>query len=109
MSERIRSYAEFWPFYLREHRQPVTRAVHVLGTSAAVILLASAAATWDWVFIPPALILGYGCAWIAHAVVERNRPATFKHPLWSLYSDVRMSVLFFSGKLERELTRHGIS
>src|SRR5882672_9184784 len=109
MAERLRTYAEFWPFYLGEHRQPATRAVHLLGTGSALILLASAAACRDWVFIPPAIILGYGCAWIGHVVVERNRPATFKYPLWSLYSDVRMFALFITGKLDRELDRHGIS
>jgi hypothetical protein len=108
MAKRLQNYAEFWPFYLGEHRQPGTRAVHLLGTGSALILLASAALNRDWVFIPPAIVLGYGCAWIGHLLIERNRPATFTYPLWSLYSDVRMFALFVCGRLERELKRHKI-
>jgi hypothetical protein len=109
MAERFRTYAEFWPFYLAEHRQRGTRAIHLAGTGLALGLLLLAAVTADWAFILPALIVGYGCAWIGHVAIERNRPATFKYPLWSLYSDVRMFALFVCGRLGRELERHGIN
>jgi hypothetical protein len=85
---RIATYAEFWPHYLREHGKPATRAWHFCGTTAAlasVVLFA------------------------AHFFVERNKPATFRHPVWSLISDVRMYGLWLTGGLSGELRKAGIA
>ena len=104
-SERIESFQEFWPFYVGEHRRRATRAWHFLGTTLALALLAaSAAARWWWglVAVP---VCGYAFAWISHALIERNRPATFRYPLWSLAADFKMWWLIVSGRMAGEVKR----
>jgi hypothetical protein len=104
----IRSYREFWPYYLNEHKQPKTRALHLAGTGATMALIAAGIVTANIWFLPAAVLAGYGPAWFAHFVVEKNRPATFRYPLWSLISDFRMAATWLAGGLHRELKRAGI-
>ena len=105
----IRTYAEFWPYYLGEHSRPSTRAWHIAGTGLATALLGAALLTLDARLLLGAAVAGYGPAWIAHFLIQKNRPATFRYPLWSLVSDVRMAAIWLGGGLERELKKAGIS
>ena len=105
-SARFRSYAEFWPHYLAEHGRPATRAVHIAGTALALVLLVTGIAVGHWGWALAAVIVGYGFAWLSHLFIERNRPATFTYPVWSLVSDFRMFWLFVTGRLAAELRRH---
>ncbi len=109
MSDRLRTYAEFWPYYLREHRRRLTRALHYVGTLAFLGLSSTAAILSDWRLLPPGVVCAYGFAWFAHFFVEHNRPATFTYPFWSLISDLRMLALALSFSLGRELRRAGIA
>lgn len=106
MSEREpRSFGEFWPFYVCEHSRPATRALHAAGTLASTALLVGLAASGRWRWLPAALVVGYGFAWAAHFFVEHNRPATFKHPLWSFIADYKMVALMLAGRMGEEVAR----
>ncbi|MDY7230101.1 DUF962 domain-containing protein [Hyalangium rubrum] len=105
MTERIRTYAEFWPFYLREHANPATRWMHFVGTSAGVGLGIAAAVLGKASLVPAALVASYGMAWVSHFGIEKNRPASFKYPLWSFISDFRMLGLMATGQLGPHLER----
>lgn len=109
MAERISSYREFWPYYLREHAQPATRAIHLLGTAIASTCLVALIWTGNLWLLLGALVGGYGPAWFAHFFVEHNKPATFTYPLWSLFSDYRMAFAWLTGRLGRELVKAGVN
>lgn len=104
---KITSYADFWPYYLSEHARPQTRMLHYLGTAMTFGFagVATVAGGWWWLLVP---LAGYGMAWPAHFLVERNRPATFTYPLWSLVSDYRMFFLAISGRLQPHLAAAGV-
>ena len=99
MDSQAKTFDEFWPHYLRAHRHPVNRALHFVGTAATLGTIASAVATLHpaWLFLLP--VAGYGPAWAGHFVFERNRPATWQHPLWSLRGDLKMFLLALRGKM----------
>ena len=109
MSERIRTFATFWPFYLGEHSLPLTRALHFIGTSLALLQLIYAIVSMTWQPLIGALLCGYFWAWIAHFFVEKNRPATFTYPLYSFIADWRMWALMAVRKLDGELKRCGVT
>jgi hypothetical protein len=108
MAGPISRYAEFWPYYLREHARRGTRALHFIGTTLTILLVVAAVLTLQWWLLLVAVVAGYLFAWIGHFVVERNRPATFTYPAWSLASDFRMYFLWVAGRLEPELRRAGL-
>lgn len=109
MTDRKASYGEFWPFYLQEHAQPATRNLHYVGTMLVIAIAAFSVLTQLWLLLLAMPVAGYFFAWISHAFVERNKPATFTHPLWSLISDFRMFFLWLTGRLDRELEAAGVA
>ncbi len=99
MSKPIQSFEDFYPFYLKEHSNPTNRLLHVIGTTIVLALIATTIIHLNpyWlIFIP---ISGYGFAWIGHFFFEKNQPATFKYPLWSLKSDFKMYFDILNGKV----------
>lgn len=87
---QFRSFAEFYPFYLGEHSNPTCRRLHFVGTSLVIALLAYTIASGKWLLLLLIPVVGYGFAWIGHFVFEKNRPATFDHPWYSLIGDFAM-------------------
>ena len=88
--QTYRTFADFYPFYLGEHRNPTCRRLHFVGTSIGAVLLVIALLTQHWWLIAVALVEGYAFAWVGHYFFERNRPATFKYPLFSFMGDWRL-------------------
>ena len=96
--ERYRSFAAFYPYYIHEHSNRTCRRIHVVGTGLVILALAAFLVTRDpwWLLAMP--VIGYGFAWVGHAVFEKNRPATFTYPLWSLMGDFRLFFETVSGR-----------
>jgi hypothetical protein len=104
-SAGMKTFADFWPYYLGEHRNPLNRLLHVVGSTAGLALVALAVWRQQWALVPAGIVCGYAFAWIGHFVVERNKPATFQHPLWSFVGDWKMYGLMVTGRLPAELSR----
>lgn len=110
MAERTyKTFADFFPYYLREHAKPSTRNWHYIGTALVIIVALAAIVTATWWMLLLMPVAGYFFAWVSHAFVERNRPATFTYPLWSLAADFRMFFLALSGRLGPHLEAAGVS
>jgi hypothetical protein len=103
----MRTFAEFWPHYVREHAHRGNRALHFAGTLVALGLVIAAVATGRWWLALTVPVAGYGLAWSGHFLLEGNRPATFRHPWGSLRGDFRMFALMFVGRMGREVARAG--
>ncbi|MFT3776050.1 MAG: DUF962 domain-containing protein [Minicystis sp.] len=99
------TFEDFWPFYVREHANPTNRKLHFVGTSLAMATVAAAILTKRPALLLAAPVAGYGFAWAGHYLVEGNRPATFKHPLWSLRGDFRMWWKMATGAMDAEVER----
>jgi hypothetical protein len=95
---RFATFVDFYPYYLSEHADPVNRLLHFVGTSLVIALLVAAPLV-DlrlWIALP---VAGYGFAWAGHFLVERNRPATFTYPVWSLAGDFKMYADIWLGRV----------
>ena len=100
------SLEDFWSFYVREHLHPLNRACHYAGTTMVIGTVATAAFTLNpaWLLLAP--VVGYGPAWVGHFVFEKNKPASFSHPLYSLRGDWVMWGKIATGTMDAEVERY---
>lgn len=96
---RFANFREFYPFYLGEHANPTCRRLHFVGSLGVIVLVVVAIATSNAWWLLAALVCGYAFAWVGHFFFEHNRPATFKHPLYSLMGDWVMFADILRGKV----------
>jgi hypothetical protein len=96
-TERYASFKAFYPFYIDEHSNQTCRRIHVVGTGLVIVtfLLGLVASPWWFLAMP---VVGYGFAWVGHFAFEKNRPATFTYPLWSLMGDFRLFLETVTGR-----------
>jgi hypothetical protein len=97
-SENENSEKQFWDLYIGEHQKPLNRWMHATGTLLAGILIVVTVVTRQWwllFFVP---VIGYGFAWTGHALVEKNRPLSFKFPIRSLFADFKLAFLMWTGQ-----------
>jgi hypothetical protein len=100
MASRFASFSEFYPFYLSEHSNRTSRRLHFIGSWGVLILLAWAILGGRPWLLLGALLCGYGFAWVGHFFFEKNRPATFQHPLYSFVGDWVMFKDILTGKIK---------
>ena len=97
------TFWDFYPYYLTEHANPVNRALHFTGTTLVIACFIAAIVLHNgWMFLAMPLA-GYGFAWFGHFIIEKNRPATFKYPLYSLGSDFVMYFHIITGQIKRKV------
>lgn len=92
MEKRYSSLKEFYPYYLTEHQNPTSRVLHFIGTGLVLVVLGVSLVMAKYIWLAAIPVIGYGFAWVGHFFFEKNKPATFSYPFYSLASDF---LLFF--------------
>jgi hypothetical protein len=90
---------------VREHSSPACRALHFVGSTLVLVVIAAAAVTQNWWLLLAAPVVGYGFAWIGHFAIEKNKPASFKYPLWSFVADWKMWAMMLVGRMGAEVAK----
>jgi hypothetical protein len=103
MEKTYQTLADFYPYYLTEHRNPTSRRLHFMGTALFLGILCYAILTEQWQLLMAVPLVGYGFAWVGHFFFEKNKPATFRYPLFSLMSDFIMFWHILTGQIEDKL------
>jgi len=98
-SHEFASFRDFYPYYLAEHSNSTCRRLHFVGTSLVIALVAWIVASGSWLLLIALPLAGYSFAWVGHFFFEKNRPATFRHPLYSLFGDFVMYRDMLVGKV----------
>lgn len=101
--KKYKDFKSFYPYYLTEHSNAKNRMLHFTGTAILIACLAAGIATGNWVLFAVIPVVGYGFAWVGHFFIEKNRPATFTYPLYSLASDFVMFWHILTGQIDSRL------
>lgn len=90
MEQRYTRFTDFYPFYLEQHQNVISRRLHVVGTALVICVIVWGLGSGHFGALWLAPVFGYGFAWVGHFFFERNRPATFAYPIYSLMGDFRL-------------------
>lgn len=102
-TKKYQSFKDFYPYYLTEHADVTNRQLHFIGTLLLLCLLVAGIVSGKWWFFALVPVIGYGFAWIGHYFIEKNKPATFTYPLYSLSADFVMFWDTLTGKLPQKI------
>lgn len=102
-AKKYKTFKEFYPFYLSQHANKTNRILHFIGTLFVILLLLASIFSHQHRFAYFIPIMGYGFAWVGHFFFEKNKPATFTYPLWSLLADFLMFYHILSGQISKKL------
>ncbi len=96
---KFSSFSEFYPYYLDEHSNPTCRRMHYIGSMLVIAVIVYALVTAKFAALLLVPVIGYGFAWLGHFLFEKNKPATFKYPLYSLMGDWVMLKDMLTGRI----------
>lgn len=94
----FKSFSEFYPYYKTEHAKTGTRVMHFIGTSLFLMMIFLFFIYFDYRLLLAGIVFAYGLAWIGHFFIEKNKPATFQYPWYSLMSDFKLYFEIILGK-----------
>ena len=100
MERKFKNFSAFYPFYLSEHSDPVNRRLHFFGCLGVILVILYSLLARVWLALILVPLVGYGFAWIGHLFIEKNKPATFKYPMYSLIGDWKMFLDIITGKIK---------
>lgn len=100
MERRFKNLTHFYTFYLAEHSDPRNRRLHFFGCLAVIVIILYSLLAQVWLALVLVPLTGYGLAWIGHFFIEKNKPATFKYPIYSLLADWKMFLEIITGKIK---------
>lgn len=103
MEKKYKTFWDFYPFYLTEHKNTVSRSLHFIGTFLVIACLVAGIITGKWFLFVIIPLCGYGFAWVGHFFFEKNKPATFVYPLYSLGSDFVMFWHIITGQIGKKM------
>lgn len=98
MSQQFSTFEDFFPWYVGQHSKRATRCIHFVGTHLGAATALTGLVTRRPALIAAMPVVSYGFAWFSHFAIEKNNPASFGHPLWSLRGDVRMLGMMWRGR-----------
>jgi hypothetical protein len=103
MEKKYQTLKDFYPYYLTEHADPTCRLFHYIGTTLILAIAVWTLISQNWLLLLLIPVVGYGFAWVGHFVFEKNKPATFQYPGFSLASDFIMYYHFLTGQVDKKL------
>ncbi len=103
--KRYKTFWSFYPYYLTEHKNTTSRSLHFIGTLLLFVCLIAGIITGRWILLILIPVVGYGFAWVGHFFFEKNKPATFTYPLYSLGSDFVMLWHILTGQIYKKIER----
>jgi hypothetical protein len=103
IEKKYKTFWSFYPYYLTEHCDTTNRVLHFIGTAGLLIILIAAIVLQKWWMMALIPVCGYGFAWAGHFFIEKNKPATFTYPLYSLASDFVMFWHILTGQISKKM------